>query len=153
MARERAAGPTRDEVLRFIQGAGQGLRRRELIEALAPERGQRVAVKEILRDLANDGEIGRRRLSRPNPEAAEVPRVTVLDVIAIDDNGDLRLGHPERPELVIILPAESLQGAGPSPAVGDRVLARLRPGEPGEPIEARDIKLLPLQGRAVVVVL
>src|SRR4028119_144698 len=107
MARNKAevvaAGPTRDEVLRFIEGPGQGLKRRELIEALAPERGQKAAVKEILRDLVSEGAIGRRRSSsRPNPEAAELPRVTVFDVTAIDDNGDLRLGHPEHPGLAAI---------------------------------------------------
>lgn len=151
-------GLTRAEVLRFVEGPGQGLGRRELIEALAPERGQRTAVKEILRDLLREGVIGRRGTrggggrrggdSRPNPAAADVPAVTVLDVVGIDDEGDLRLGHPERPDLAAVLPADGLEGT--APGVGDRVLARLRPGDPGEPLLARVIRVLPRRPSTVV---
>ena len=73
--------------------------------------------------------------------------MTVLDVVGIDENGDLRLEHPDRPELAAILPAETVEG--PAPGVGDRVLARLRPAEDGL-LEARVIRMLPRRPTTIV---
>ena len=118
MARGRPAStyvPTREEVLSFVEGAGRGLSRREVVAALAREQGQKTAVRDILRELAQEGIVGRRR-SKPGPERpspAETPRVTVLDVVGIDENGDLRLEHPDRPELAAILPADTADGPAP----------------------------------------
>src|SRR4051794_6787322 len=153
MARGRNAAthvPTREEVLSFVEGAGRGLSRREVVAALAREQGQKTAVRDILRELAQEGIVGRRR-GKPAPEErpslSETPRVTVLDVVGIDDNGDLRLEHPDRPELAAILPADTVDG--PAPGVGDRVLARLRPGDDGM-LEARVTRMLPRRPTTIV---
>ena len=64
MARGRPASthvPTREEVLTFVEGAGRGLSRREVVAALAREQGQKTAVRDILRELAQEGIVGRRR--------------------------------------------------------------------------------------------
>ena len=73
--------------------------------------------------------------------------MTVLDVVGIDENGDLRLEHPDRPELAAILPAETVEG--PAPGVGDRVLARLHPADDGL-LEARVIRMLPRRPTTIV---
>ncbi len=149
MARPRQphAPPTRADVLRFLEGEGAGAGRNEILQALTRGRGDRAVIKAILRDLADEGEGGRRRrrVAASTPREA-LPSTTVLDVTGIDAEGDLLLGHPERPELRIVLPVENLDGT--SPGVGDRVLARLQPaGEGG--YEARPIRVLPRQPREV----
>jgi ribonuclease R len=137
-------------VLRFIAGPGQGLGRAEILRALARERGDRAVLKDILRDLAEEGAIGRRRRLREPPPAARrdgPPPVGVVDVTGIDHDGDLLLGHPEWPELRIVLPVEQLEGL--APGVGDRLLTRLQPTGDGA-YEARPLRVLPRQPREVV---
>ena len=149
MARPRQphAPPTRADVVRYLEGEGAGAGRNEILQALTRGRGDRAAIKQILRDLADEGEGGRRR--RPKVRATEgdaPPSTTVLDVTGIDADGDLLLTYPDQPQLRIVLPVENLDGA--SPAVGDRVLARLqRTAEGG--FEARPIRVLPRQPREV----
>ncbi len=65
--RRTVALPTREDVVRFIQGAGRGLSRRELVAALATDRGQQTAVKAILRDLAREGIVRRGRQKAAEP--------------------------------------------------------------------------------------
>ncbi|MFO1038745.1 MAG: ribonuclease R [Geminicoccaceae bacterium] len=150
-----APPPTREDVLRFIAGEGAGMGRRELLDALAPVRGHKAAVKALLRDLSREGVIGRRakRAERAakRPEAREPRpdgvRVTVIDLTEIDANGDLIGSLPDDPELKILLPAEALDRQ--APGVGDRVLARLTPTGPNR-AEARLIRVLPKRPRAVV---
>lgn len=154
--RRTSPPPTREEVLRFLEQQGEGVGRRELVRALARERGDRAILKEILRELAEEGRIGRRRGRRERAErdslpkgreGGELPPVGVVDVTGIDHEGDLLLTHPDRPELPIVLRVEDLEGL--APGVGDRLLARLRPAEDGV-VEARPIRLLPRQPREVV---
>ena len=144
MARPRQLAhtpPTRADVLRYLEGEGAGVGRNEILQALTRGRGDRAVIKAILRELAEEGVVGRRR-----PRAArvgvrdEIAGTTVLDVTAIDADGDLILGHPEHPDLEVILPVEHLERA--APGVGDRVLARLYPVGEGA-YEARPIKVLP----------
>jgi len=146
------APPTREEVLRFIEREGEGFGRAQLLTALTRERGDRQVLKDILRELAAEGVIGRRRRQRPREESEPardgLPPVSVVDVTGIDHDGDLLLEHPEHPGVRIVLPVEHLEGGG-GPGVGDRVLARLRPsGDDG--YEARPIRVLPRQPREVV---
>ncbi len=139
--------PTRDEVERFLAGPGAGLGRNEVLKALARQRGDRAALKEILREIAAEPTSGRRRkpverlAGRDGP-----PSTTVLDVTGIDHDGDLLLTYPADPDLRIVLPVENLEGQ--APAVGDRLLARLQPQEDGS-FEARPLRVLPRQPREV----
>ena len=140
-ARQPPSPPTRAEVLRYLEGEGAGASRAAIVQALARGRGDRAAIKAILRELAAEGLAGRRRrrLERSEPRET-LPSTAVVEVAGIDADGDLVLLHRERPELRIVLPVENL--AGTAPGVGDRVLARLRPaGEGG--YEARPIRVLP----------
>ena len=147
-----APPPTREDVLRYIEQEGQGFGRAQLLQALTRDRGDRRVLKDILRELAAEGVVGRRRPRRreeEQPARDDLPPVAVVDVVGIDHDGDLLLAHPEHPGVRIVLPVENLEGT--APGVGDRVLARLRPnGEDGAAAyEARPIRILPRQPREV----
>ena len=109
---QRPADPRRRAALHRGQGAGLG--RNEILQALARDRGDRAVLKDILRDLADEGEVGRRR-RRPSASrrAATVRRARPCSTSpASTHDGDLLLAHPERPELRIVLPVEHLEGSG-----------------------------------------
>jgi ribonuclease R len=139
--------PTRADVLRYLEGASADTGRNEILQALARGRGDRAAVKAILRELADEGSGRRRRKTTLQPVTRDaVPAIAVLDVTGIDADGELLLTYPGLPELRIVLPVENLEGT--SPGVGDRVLARLQSvGESS--YEARPIRVLPRQPREV----
>lgn len=126
--------------------------RSELLRALARERGDRAILKEILRELADEGRFGRAlrgRRTRAGHErpTGELPPVGVVEVAGIDHDGDLLLTHLDRPDTRIVLRVEHLEGL--APGIGDRVLARLRPAEDGL-VEAQPIRVLPRQPREIV---
>ena len=143
--REPHAPPTRADVLRYLEGEGAGAGRNEILGALTRGRGDRGVLKAILRELTAEGLWGRppkqKRVEQARTSEGP-PSVTVLDVTGIDAEGDLLLHYPELPDLAIVLPVENLDGT--APGVGDRVLARLRPGPDGA-YEARAIRVLPRQ--------
>jgi ribonuclease R len=144
-SRQPHVPPTRADVLRYLEGEGADAGRNEIVAALTRGRGDRAAIKAILRELDAEGLGGRRRklASRPEPsETAGPPSTAVLDVTGIDAEGDLLLSYPALPNLPVVLPVENLEGT--APGVGDRVLARLRPGPEGV-YEARAIRVLPRQ--------
>ncbi|MDW8371506.1 MAG: ribonuclease R, partial [Geminicoccaceae bacterium] len=74
-----------------------------------------------------------------------------IEVVAVDEVGDLRCRAAALPVARILLPAA--RAGRPAPAVGDRLLARLRAGRGGGRFEAEAIRLLPRIPRAVVGVL
>jgi ribonuclease R len=121
--------PTKAEVLEFIQQSPGKVGKREIARAFNLTAEQRPFVREILKDLEQDGLIQRghkRRFARPGA----LPDVTVAEVTGTDTEGELiarpltwtdRDGPPPR---ITLLPVR----AG-LPAVGlrDRVLVRLTP--------------------------
>ena len=153
MARQVREGPppSREDVLRFVEGPGRELKRRELVVALAREYGHTSVVKSILRDLAHERAARRRGgHALEQPAVARRPPVGVYDVTAVDEHGDLVLQHPDRPDEEVILAADALEGT--APGEGDRVLVRVRAGDEGR-LEAQLIKLLERQVREVAGVL
>ncbi|MFO1069070.1 MAG: ribonuclease R [Geminicoccaceae bacterium] len=145
--------PTRDEILRWLEQT-PAARKRDVLEAFAVGGKDKVELKRLLRELERDGEIDlRRRKPRPDQAPAapgKLPPVGVVDVVAIDDQGDLVLRSPDLPDLQILLPTETLENA--APAVGDRLLAKLR-RQYGGHYEARLIKVLPQLPKEIVGIL
>ncbi len=141
--RTGAAGlPSREAVRRFIRASPGRIGKREISRefGLGPE--HRVALREMLRDLAEDGAIapaGHRRFTPPG----RLPEVTVVLVTGTDPDGEA-LARPVEwrgdgpPPLVLM--AEEGRGR-PALAPGERVLARLKPIAPGR-YEGRTIKRL-----------
>jgi ribonuclease R len=139
--------PSKQEILDFLQGSSVEAGKREIARAFGIKGGDRIALKELLRDMADDGLIAgsRRKLQCPGV----LPSVTVLEIVDRDSYGDFiarpanwseEHGPPPR-----VLIAESKQDRSPASGVGDRVLARITPLGAGAdyPYQARPIKRLP----------
>ena len=121
--------PSKQEILDFLQGASVQAGKREIARAFGVKGGDRVALKELLRDMADDGLIAgsRRKLQRPGV----LPSVTVLEIVERDSYGEFIARpanwpeeHGPPPRILII---ESKQDKGPAAGIGDRVLARITP--------------------------
>ncbi|RWH75510.1 ribonuclease R [Mesorhizobium sp.] len=120
--------PSRDEILRYIAENPDRSGKREIAKAFALRGEDRVWLKDMLRDLQDEGLLNkeRKRLTR----AGAVPHVAVLDIFGRDEDGVL-LANPSEytgagspPVIAIRL---SRGAGGPAPGIGDRVLAKTFP--------------------------
>ncbi|MBN9547535.1 MAG: RNB domain-containing ribonuclease, partial [Alphaproteobacteria bacterium] len=120
--------PSRDELLRYIAENPDRSGKREIAKAFALRGEDRVWLKDMLRDLQDEGLLNkeRKRLTR----VGAVPHVAVLDIFGRDDDGVL-LAHPNEyngagsPPVIAI--RVSRGASGPAPGIGDRVLAKTFP--------------------------
>jgi ribonuclease R len=147
--------PSKQDILDFLASTTGEAGKREVARAFGVKGGDRIALKELLREMADDGLIAgsRRKLSRPGV----LPPVTVLEITARDRDGefvarpanwDEEHGAPPR-----ILMVESRRETAPPAGIGDRVLARITAldADAGYPYQARTIKKLPRSaGRSVL---
>ena len=121
--------PTRDEILKYISENPGEAGKRELARAFNLKGADRIWLKDVLRELADEGLVQKRgkRLQRPGT----LPHVVVLDIFSRDADGMLLARPAEQPEdagpppTVLIRPS---RGA-PAPGIGERVLARVFPNE------------------------
>ena len=134
--------PGKDEILRFIEENEGKVGKREIARAFRLRGADRLYLKKILRELADDGLIGRGHRRRVQA-AGTLPGVTVIEITGTDVDGELlarpvRWEHDQPPPPIIMAPS-----AGPSAlGVGERVLARLRRIEGEDGYEARTIRRL-----------
>ncbi|MGC1179513.1 MAG: ribonuclease R, partial [Methyloceanibacter sp.] len=144
--------PSKQEIIDFLQGASERTGKREIARAFGIKGSDRIALKELLRDMADDGLIAgsRRKLQRPGV----LPPVTVIEIVERDSHGEFiarpstwpeEQGPPPR-----ILVVESKQDKGPAAGLGDRVLARITTlgADANTPYQARPIKRLPRATRS-----
>ena len=129
--KQKPALPTKQQILEFIRASPTPVGKREIARAFGIGGGDRIALKAMLKEIAEDGEVERgrgRRLSRP----AALPETAVVEITGVDVDGEVLArplywrgdGAPPK-----ILMAPERRGA-PALAAGDRVLARLaRTGE------------------------
>ena len=116
--------PTRAQILEFIEGADGKVGKREIARAFGVTGADRVALKSLLREMADDGLIAgnRRRLGKPG----ELPSVVVAEVFAIDDDG-MPTARPATweedapPPRITISETRNRQAA---PGIGDRCWSR-----------------------------
>ena len=139
-----SATPGRDELLAFIQERGGRVSKREIVRAFRLDATGKAGLKDLLRDLHDDGRID--RSSRRFQLAGRLPEVVVAEIVGRDreliaepaewDEAE----HGEAPKIRL---AFGRHPRGPAPGVGDRALLRLREiDEPGVRHEGRLIKLL-----------
>ena len=156
-ARNKQTGklPSKQDILDFLASTTGEAGKREIARAFGVKGGDRVALKELLREMADDGLIAgsRRKLTRPGA----LPPVTVLEITGRDRDGEYLArpatwdednGPPPR-----ILMVESRRETAPPAGIGDRVLARITPlgADAGYPYQARTIKRLPrIAGRSLL---
>jgi ribonuclease R len=122
--------PSREEILRYIAENPDRSGKREIAKAFALRGEDRIWLKDLLRDLQDEGLLTkeRKRLNR----AGAVPHVAVLDIFGRDADGTL-LAHPaehagtDAPPVIAI--RISRGASSPVPGIGDRVLAKTFPAD------------------------
>jgi len=135
--------PSREDLLAYIEDNPGAASKRDLARAFGIKGDRRKALKAMLREIADEGLVQRgrrRRLTAPG----HLPEVTVVDVYALDADGDPLAqpadwhGDGEAPGIVM------LPERGPRAAlgIGDRVLARLKRLGSGQ-YEGRTVKRIP----------
>ena len=124
--------PSREALLAFIAENPGKAGKREIARAFGIKGNGKIALKRILKDLATDGAVTKTRKKLSTPGA--LPPVTMLTVTKRDADGELiavpaewdeEQGDP--PKIVLARGGGRGRASSPSPAVGDRVLARLTP--------------------------
>lgn len=139
MARRRGepgALPSKAALAEFINESTGKVGKREIMRAFSLGAKDRVALKHLLNELADDGLVARRRAQQPSKKP-----VLVVEITAVDHDGDL-LGRPiveGSDEMLRVLVGRQER---PAPGVGDRFLVR-RVGKRGRMEETRVIKRLP----------
>ncbi len=121
------AVPTREEILSYIQENPDQAGKRDIARAFGLRSADKPAFEAILKELRREGLFGRRR------GGAALPQVTVIEIHALDEDGEL-LARPaswsgKGPPPLIRLAEPRQRGKGrrsPALGVGDRVLARLK---------------------------
>jgi ribonuclease R len=146
--------PSKQDILDFLATATGEAGKREIARAFGVKGGDRIALKELLRGMADDGLIAgsRRKLSRPGA----LPPVTVLEIVSRDADGEF-IAKPaawdeEHGPAPRILMTEQARDAGPVAGIGDRVLARITSlgADADYPYQARTIKRLARAARSLL---
>ena len=153
----RTGLPSKDEILQFIQNARVTPGKRELSRAFSIQGRDRVALKQLLNEMADEGLLSGNR--KGFKERGKMPPVAVLEIVARDADGEL-VGEPavwdrsegERPRVLVLASRGSAGRAGePALGQGDRILARITRLEEadvfGYRYEAQPIKRLPKEKR------
>ncbi|WP_048646301.1 ribonuclease R [Nitratireductor soli] len=124
--------PTREEVLRFVADNPDRTAKRDIAKAFGLKGGDRIWLKDVLRDLQDEGLLkkSRKRLLKPGA----LPHVVVLDIFSRDAGGALIARPAEKDdqdegEGPLPLVEIRTQKHGSAAGIGDRVLARVFPTE------------------------
>jgi ribonuclease R len=133
--------PSKADVLRFINDSSEQVGRREIARAFNIRGADRAQLRELLKELADEGAIEtgrRRRYGRPG----DLPAVAVLEIIEADEDGTLyarpvALPSDEAPPRIVVTGERNRK---PALGIGSRLLARL--ARAGEGYEARVIRRL-----------
>jgi ribonuclease R len=148
--------PTKDAILEFIRGAKGKVGNREIARAFGLKGSDRIAMKQLLREMTDEGKLlgNRKALKQPG----RLPPVAVMEVVACDDEGEL-IAEPvvwetedgPRPRALILASADRKRTSDLALSIGDRILARIsRLGTPdvfGYRYECAPIKKLPRERR------
>ncbi len=150
--------PSKEDILKYVRTAGVKAGKREIARAFAVKGGDRIALKALLAEMAEEGLLAGNR--KGFKERGRLPPVAVLEIVARDADGEL-IAEPadwdaaegERPRALVLAPRGSRAGE-PALGQGDRILARLTRLEEadvaGYRYEAEPIKRLPREQRRLL---
>ncbi|WP_242415642.1 ribonuclease R family protein [Sphingomonas panni] len=143
--------PTREQILDFIQSSDTPAGKREIARAFGLSAQQKIALKALLKDMADEGLIDSAP-GRAFHKMGGLPKVTVLRVADVDDGGNV-WAVPERWEADTPPPKVRVRERGRRSAlgIGDRILARTE--EAGSGWAAYPMKKLDRAAEAVLGVL
>lgn len=118
--------PTKQQILDFINESPSTVGKREIARAFGLRGPDKIQLKKILKQMENDGKIGRAR-QRRFATPGSMPDVAVLEVSAIDEDGEL-LAKPvswqgdDRPPKIYVSQSSGRTAYG----IRDRLLCRMR---------------------------
>ena len=140
--------PTKQQVLDFIQTSEVPAGKREIAKAFGLKGQEKIALKKLLRDMADEGLIDGKRTAFHL--MGGVPKVTVLRVVDVDDGETVAIPDSWAPDDATPPPRLRLIERKKSAAlrVGDQVLARTE--ETGSGWIAHPMKKLVNQAEAVM---
>ena len=128
--------PSREQVLEFIQSSDTPAGKREIARAFGLKGQEKIALKRLLRDMAEEGLIDGKKTAYHR--MGGVPKVTVLRVVDIEDGEPIAIPDNWDPEAPGKPPRLTLKefkrkGGKRAPALkrGDRVLSRTEERESG----------------------
>ncbi|MES2492109.1 MAG: VacB/RNase II family 3'-5' exoribonuclease [Pseudomonadota bacterium] len=123
--------PTRQQVLDFIAGADVTAGKREIARAFGLKGQEKVQLKALLRDMADEGLIDGNRSGFHR--MGGVPRVTVLRIVDVDEGEAIAVPDVWQPDDGSAAPRLRVveKGRGSALAVGDRILSRTEETEEG----------------------
>ncbi len=133
--------PSRQQILDLIAGSAEPVGKREIARAFGLKGQEKIALKALLRDMAEEGLIDGKRTAFHR--MGGVPRVTVLRVVDIEDGESVAIPDIWSPDDATPPPKLRLREKGRGSALrkGDRVLARTE--ETGTGWIAHPMKKLP----------
>src|SRR3954469_14300177 len=142
---QATALPSRDAAMAYIAEAKGKVGKRELARAFGVQGGDRIWLKQMLKDLEAEGGGDRARGSvRP---AGRLPPVVLADVTGRDRDGELvaepeewdAAAHGPTPRILLTVPRSPGRAA---PGVGDRVLVRIERHDGKPPYAGRVLKTI-----------
>jgi ribonuclease R len=141
--KERGSFPTRADLLAYLS-EHPAATKRDLARHFDLKGGAKIALKRILRDLMDEGDVKRGR-GKKLTRTGDVPEVTVVEIVAQEPDGDLvcrpaNWDQEAEPPRIVLTPGADKAVEGPALGIGERFLARLK--RTGEGYDARIIKRL-----------
>jgi len=128
--------PDRQAIVAFIKAHPGTVGTRDIAREFGLKNADRIALKRILRELADDGTIKKKRHTVSEPDA--LPTTLVADITGRDSDGEL-IASPtewdeveggEPPKILIVMPRRPKPGT--TAGVGDRALLRVEPSGESE---------------------
>jgi len=117
--------PSRQQILDLIAESADPVGKREISRAFGLKGQEKIALKALLKDMAEEGLIDGNRTAFHR--MGGVPKVTVLRVVEIEDGEAVAVPDAWTPDDATVPPRIRLRekrGSGPALRKGDRVLAR-----------------------------
>lgn len=132
-----SALPSREDLVSFIANSPGKTGKREIAQAFNIKGGDRIWLKQMLKDLEIEGVVDRK--GKRVHKAGQLPPMVMADIIKRDRDGELIAVPTEWDEeehgaipTIIILPARKPRPGMPVAGVGDRALLRVDPLKPGD---------------------
>jgi len=136
-AHSSSALPSREDLVAFIANAPGKVGKREIAQAFNIKGGDRIWLKQMLKDLEAEGAVDRR--GKRVHKAGQLPPMVMADIIKRDRDGELiavptewdEEEHGSIPTIIIVPPRKPRPGM-PVAGVGDRALLRVDPLRPDD---------------------
>ena len=129
--------PSREDVVAFISGSQGKVGKREIAQEFNIKGGDRIWLKQMLKDLEVEGAVDRR--GKRAHKAGQLPPMVMADIVKRDRDGELiavptewdEEEHGSIPTIIIVPPRKPRPGM-PVAGVGDRALLRVDPLRPDD---------------------